>query len=285
MTGDVKIPSKEELLNAAEGEQQTEQTQETQEPQYTETELKALEQGWKPKDKWEGNPEDHRSAREYLDRGELLGKIKSQNTQLSEIRDALRGMSEHNRKVYAAGYENALRELKQQKLAALRDGEPEQVLAIDDKIDETKDAIRAIKAQPPAVQGPSPVTKSWLEDNSWYGNDMVLTHYANGVATEVGRSGPNVTEQMVYDAIDKAVRKEFPEKFGARKQTVGALSPDGEGRKAAGAGKPTSNANNSFEKILSGMSEMEASIARNLVKTGGLTKEKYVEDYMRIRGG
>jgi hypothetical protein len=285
MTDDVKIPSKETLLNVIESEQEVEHKQEVQAPEYTETEQKALEQGWKPKDKWEGNPEDHRSAREYLDRGELLGKIKSQNTQLSEIRDALRGMSEHNRKVYAAGYENALRELKQQKLAALRDGEPEQVLAIDDKIDETKDAIRAIRSQPPAVQGPSPVTKSWLEDNSWYGNDMVLTHYANGVATEVGRSGPNVTEQMVYDAIDKAVRKEFPEKFGARKQTVGAPSPDGEGRRSVGGGKPNNNSSGSFEKILSGMSEMEANIARNLVKTGGLSKEKYVEDYNRIRGG
>lgn len=283
---EVKIPTKDELLAAGtEPEVGDEITQSaSEEPQYTAIEQEAIKQGWKPKDQWEGNPEDHRSAREYMDRGELLGKIKSQNQQLSEIRDALKGMTEHNKRVYAAGYENAIKELKQQKLHALREGEPEQVLAIDDKIDEAKEALRTIKSQPDKVQGPSPVTRDWLSDNKWYGEDMVLTHFANGIATDYGKKhGGNVTETAVYEEIDRALRKEFPEKFGLRK-TTGAPNPDGEGRRSTGAGKPQGNANSSFEKILSGMSEMEANIARTLVKTGGISKEKYVEDFNKMRG-
>lgn len=282
---DVKIPTKDEILSAVEGEQESTPQVASDEPQYTEVELKAIEQGWKPKDKWEGDPEDHRSAREYLDRGELLGKIKSQNQQLAEIRDALKGMTEHNKRVYAAGYENAIKELKQQKLNALREGEPEQVLAIDDKIDEAKEALRTIKSQPDKIQGPSPVTRDWLSDNPWYGKDEVLTHYSNGIATDFGRKhNGQVTEQAVYEEIDKKLREKFPEKFGLKKATQGAPSPDGEGRRSAGAGKPQGNTNAAFDKILAGMSEMEATIARTLVKTGGLTKEKYVEDYMKMRG-
>lgn len=284
-TEEVKLPSKEELLNAGKQEETKEPT--SSEPKYTEVEKVALSQGWKPKDQWDGNPDEHRSAREYLDRGELLGKIKVQNEQLREIRTALQGMSDHNRRVYAAGYENALKELKVQKLQALKEGEAEQVLAIDDKIDSTKEALQAIKTEAEQAkvtakqQGPSPITQNWLAINKWYQTDAIMRHAANGLAMELGKANPNVTEEEIYQTIDREMRKEFPHKF---KTAQAAPSPDGESTRSAGSGKTTTTGN-SFEKLLGSMSEMQATIARNLVKTGAITKEKYVEDWNSMNGG
>lgn len=249
--------------------------------EYTATELRAMEQGWKPLDKWEGDPEDHRGAKEYLDRGELLGKIKSQNTQLHEIRGIVANMSEHNRRVYAAGYERALVELKVQKANALREGEAETVIELDDKIDETKDAIRAItRPQQTQPSGPSEVTTSWVGRNEWYKTNKVMRNHANGIASELGRQQPGISETDLYEQIDAEMRKDFPEAY--RKGVVSAPSPDGEGRRSVG-GKPV--AGGSFEKLLGTMTETQAQIARSLVKSGAITKEKYVEDWGVISNG
>ena len=38
-------------------------------------ESEAREQGWKPKEEYEGDPEKWRPAKEFVERGELFGKI------------------------------------------------------------------------------------------------------------------------------------------------------------------------------------------------------------------
>lgn len=282
---DVKIPSKDELLNADSQEPADNTEEHTEEPQYTEIEKQAMAQGWKPKDQWDGDPNQHRSAREYLDRGELLGKIKTQNQQLTEIRAALQQMSEHNRKVYAAGYENAIKELKAQKLAALREGDAEAVMAIDEKIDNTKEQLEQVKQTPQVPKAPqtSERTVQWLAANPWYQTETAMKHAANGYAQEYAARTGSRDEDAIYEYVDKKIREDFPHKFKQVQPTKAAPSPDGDSRRGGG-GKPSSG-NLTFDKVLAQMDETSANIARNLVRTGGITKEKYVEDWVKITGG
>lgn len=278
---EVKIPTREEILN---GDEQTTtesgKTATQESPDYTEVEQSALKQGWKPKDQWEGDPDQHRSAREYLDRGELLGKIKSQNAKLDEFNRTLAVMSEHNKKVYAAGYEKALGDLKLQKKEALREGDADAVMEIDDKIDETKEALRNIKNTNTTPQGPSVTTQNWLQENEWYAKDRVMRAAANEMAVEYVKSHQNASEEQIYDYIDKEIRKELPEKFGKKAATT-APNPDGQSRKVTTSGGKSSM---TFEALLDTMDDDQARIAKTLVKTGALTKEKYVEDYQKMFG-
>ena len=252
------------------------------EPQYTETELRAMEQGWQPKDKWEGDPEEHRSAKEYLDRGELLGKIKSQSQQIREVREMLTHLSGHNQKVYLAGYETALKQLKSQRLEAMKEGDIETAVALEDKIDEHKQAIETIKATPvakPQVEEQSPVYQEWLKTNSWYLADESMRHWANGMAISyANKNKGQVSEEQIYQYLTKEVRDTFPAKF----RKAGAPNPDGEGRQASRGN--TRSASDEFDSLLREFSEDDARAARNLVKTGVLTKEKYVADYKAIGG-
>jgi len=261
---------------------QTSAETQTTEPQYTETEQRAMEQGWQPKDKWDGDPEDHRSAKEYLDRGELLGKIKSQSQQIREVREMLTHLSGHNQKVYLAGYEQALAQLKAQRLEAMKEGDVETAVALEDKIDQHKEAISTIKATPaakPQAEDQSPVYQDWLKTNSWYLSDESMRHWANGMAISyTNKNKGQVTEEQIYQHLSKEVRETFPAKF----RKAGAPNPDGEGR-AANRGN-TRSASDDFDSLIKGFSEDDARAARNLVKTGVLTKEKYVADYKAIGG-
>ena len=86
-----------------------------QDPQYTEVELKAIDQGWVPKDKFEGGEDDFIDAKEFLRRGELFAKIDTQKRELSSVnkelhavKKALGALKEH----YGKGKLNKLKRFR-----------------------------------------------------------------------------------------------------------------------------------------------------------------------------
>ena len=262
--------------------QQQEQQQQQQERQYTAIELKAMEQGWKPLEEWEGEPDEHRSAKEYLDRGDLLKTIKQTNSKVREMEAMLTHLSAQNKRVYEAGYQKALVDLKSQRAEAMREGDVDKVLQIEEKIDETKEALNTIKRAPvtQVQQGPTPAYQDWLSKNQWYLKDASLHHWTNGMSAEYFKINPHATEQEVLDYLHEEIRKEFPNKpyFKGSSLPKGPPGPDGGGRRSAeGAGK--GKGKDEFEELVSSLSEVEQRVARNLVKQGYVTKEKYVEDY------
>ena len=52
-------------------------TQVTQTENTNPYDKQAREMGWRPKEEWEGEPEKWRDAKEFVERGELYGKIDS----------------------------------------------------------------------------------------------------------------------------------------------------------------------------------------------------------------
>jgi len=64
----------------------------------------AREQGWRPKEEYEGDPEKWRPAKEFVERGELFGKIDHMGKELKETRKALKMLQEHHSKVKETEY-------------------------------------------------------------------------------------------------------------------------------------------------------------------------------------
>ena len=256
-----------------------------QEPQYTETERNAMGQGWKPKDQWEGNPDDHRSAREFLDRGELLSKIKSQSQELRQVQQIVSVLSEHNKKVYLAGYNKALSELRAAKAVAINERDGEKIVALEEKIDAAKAAIAQVEAQPsvpvPKQGTITPDFQLFMNRNPWYQQDAKMRHWAHGQAIEFANENKGATEGAVYTFLEGKVKEAFPEKFN--KANRAPPSPDGEGRQATSGTK--SQSSGSFEKLLQRLPEDLARTARDMVKRGFVTKESYVKDYEQLESG
>ena len=80
------------------------------EHEYSPIEKQAMGRGWKPKDQWEGDPDEWRSAKEHVERGEMIGKIIAQGRELEDLKRAVNFMTDNQRKQFNAGYAKAIEE-------------------------------------------------------------------------------------------------------------------------------------------------------------------------------
>lgn len=256
--------------------------QETQAPVVDEVEAKAREQGWVPKEEWTGDPAAWRPANVFVDRGELLGKIKSQSSKMRELEGMLNFLSEQNRKLYEAGYAKAVDELESQRDAAVEAGDTKAVRELDRKLREHERALEEARKPAPKTNTSNyaeELYREWASRNPWYEKDEVLQNWANGAAVKLKTKNPNANDVDIYQHLETEVRKVFPEKF----KRVGAPSPDGASNR--GAGSPArKDGNSEFDALLNELSEEEAQIARNLVKRGHVTKEKFIQDFKLVSG-
>src|SRR6266705_1938984 len=101
--GDVKAPET-KVVPPVEGVTTTQEQESSQERVFTDIETDAIAQGWDP----DFDGPTKRSAREFLDRGELLSKIRSQSQELRKVQEVIGTLTEHNKQVYRAGYERAI---------------------------------------------------------------------------------------------------------------------------------------------------------------------------------
>lgn len=265
------IPTGEELLN------QVEQTK-VEAPEPTEHEKRAMEKGWVPKDQWSGDPDTWRPAKDYLDRGELIGKIMAQGRQLEELRQAVTFLSEKEKKQFVAGYERAIEETKAQRNAFLREGEVLEAAELDDKLDmlkeQAREAKQAIRSQA-APPGPSQTFISWAERNTWYNGRDHVSKFADDKGDEFKRANPSSTESEMLEYVEREVKKEYAHKFG----TKAAPNPDGDGRNPRGT-----SGKNSMSGIEASLTDLERTIMRTVLKTTpGMTKEQYLKDYSENR--
>lgn len=81
---------------------QTQQTEQTEQPQYAPIQLEAIEQGWIPREEFDGDPDKFIDAAEFVRRGELFKKIESQSREVKQLRQALEAFKQHHSKVKEA---------------------------------------------------------------------------------------------------------------------------------------------------------------------------------------
>jgi hypothetical protein len=251
-------------------------------PQIDEVEARAREQGWVSKDEWQGDPAAWRPANIFVDRGELLGKIKSQSSKMRELEGMVNYLAEQNRKLYEAGYEKAVDELTAARDAAIEAGDAKAVRDLEKQLRAHEKELEKAK-QPAPKASATPVVddlyQEWSARNPWYTKDEVLQDWANGAAVKMKTKNGNITEAEIYKQLEVDVRKVFPEKF----KRVGAPSPDGASNR--GAGSPArKDGNSDFDALLAELPEDEAQIARNLVKRGHVTKEQFMQDFKLVNG-
>ncbi len=193
-----------------------EQAEQTQEREYTEIELKAIDQGWIPKEEFDGDGSEFIDAPEFVRRGELFSKIEKQSKELKAVRTALEALSSHHSKVKEMEYERALKSLKDARRQATIDGDHERALALEDKIDEVKlekDQIvqegKAAVVQEP--EGYTPEFQNWVDKNSWYESNRTMRKVADEIGKDLYQQGYAPLE--VLKLVEKEVRKEFSHKF------------------------------------------------------------------------
>lgn len=239
-------------------------------PELTPVQQKALEQGWKPKDQFEGDEADFIDAPEFVRRGELFGKIEKQSRELKQLRDAMEAFKQHHSKVKESEYRRALKAAEAAKREAFENHDTDRFFALEQHIDSIKEEAAAVQEAAKAVpveNSTPPALEAWMGKNSWYQSNRAMTALADRLGAELHAKG--YTLDQALREIDAEVRKEFPDKFTTRRPP----SPEGSSRSGARSDKadykPT---------------EDERRIAKKFAATGIMTEAEYYKELKRAQG-
>lgn len=137
-----------------------------------------------------------------------------------------------------------------------------------------QEADTEVDIVPQQVQQPrlDQKTVTWQESNTWYGTDPEMTASALGLHQKlVNERGPQyVGSDEYWTAIDKTMRRRFPDYFGEEE----APKPSPRENKSANVVAPASRSR-SPKKIV--LKQSQLSIAKRL----GLTPEQYARELMK----
>lgn len=251
--------------------------QKQEEPQYTEIQLKAIDQGWIPKEEFDGDPEAFIDAAEFVRRGELFEKIEKQSKQLKAVREALEAFRIHHSKVKENEYQRALKNLQDARKEAMLGGDTERALALEEKIDEVKAEKQQIvdEAKEPIVKDEddsyNPQFQSWVDRNPWYETNRVMRKTADALGLDLHQAGHSPEE--VLKLVEREIRKEFPHKF------TGA----GNARRPAAVEASTRGTGKNRDDVE--LTSEEAEMMRKIVAvTPGFTEEQYKKELKALKG-
>lgn len=231
----------------------------------------AKAQGWKPKEEYEGDPDKWRPAKEFVERGELFGKIDSMGKELKETRKALKMLQEHHSKVKETEYNNALKELKALQKQHLEDGNSDGYLEATELLTDLKAEQKArevVSENAPAKPDPRFIT--WVNDNKWYQADATMREYADTVGLGYAQRNPGMDPQDVLAYVEKQVKTQFRDKF---------VNPNRTKPSAVEGTTTTPASKKSFD-----LTDDERKTMNTFIRAGVMTKEEYITEVKKMRG-
>lgn len=186
-------------------------------------EVEARKLGWRPKDEFKGNPDQHVDAETFYKRGqEVMPLLKAENKHLKQRIDQLEKSmakaSDFFSKAEERAYERALSDLKADGAAAAKAGDTDEFNRVMDEV---------AKLEKPGAAAPEIDVDArmeeftdWSKSNRWYGSNDVMRMYADTQAEKIAKAkGGAFLDRADLDAVADAVRVKFedayPDEFGA----------------------------------------------------------------------
>jgi hypothetical protein len=202
-------------------------------------EAEAKEMGWVPQEEYKGDPARWVDATTYVERGQTVMPILKANNQkllrevtdlkgkLDQLLEAQRASQETITALQAQSIETAkqafqrgMATLKARKADALKEGDTEEVVEIDE-------AIAALRGKEPKAAEPKtstvnptdfsqqPFFQEWKARNEWVDVDKRKSAYALGVAQEAHAKG--LRDKEILDYVDEVLARDYPGAAPARK--------------------------------------------------------------------
>lgn len=189
-------------------------------------EAEAKKEGWAPIENWKGDPDDFKSAKQFVEDGEKIPAIlKSKVERLEAEREKDHERTRELRqttKQFKEFMESSLsrerkekdklrRELEGVRKQAVTDGDGEAFDRADRQLNELKDDV------PVQTDGMDPLAEGWLQSNQWYVENDTLGAFADGLAERLVAQG--YTGKAYYDELTKRTKETFPDQFGNKNRS------------------------------------------------------------------
>lgn len=258
----------------------------------TALETEARSHGWKPQSEYTKDDGKWVDAATFVERGKnfnsvLQRKVAEMEAKTAKAEQQLKALGKFHADAMKRKDEElatTIRTLRVQKSAATRDGEDEEAVALEDRIEVLAAERKALKEEPAAATVPetadakqAATLSAWIEDgNSWFKDSSRLRAAAIAIGEELRAKGEDTHDRAFLNKVAAEMRKEFPEKFSTAA--------------AAAGGNPLRNRPGNVEAgrggadISSGHSERDLPAAdrklmREFVSQGLMTKEQFLKDY------
>ena len=143
-------------------------------------------------------------------------------------------------------------------------------------LQEEKFEVQTVQETQQPSRRADPRADAWQERNSWFGSNRGMTAYALGLHEELRDNGVTVGSDEYYSALDKTMRKRFPEAFAT---TVVTEDEEQTSREPARTKPATvvapATRSTSPQKVKLKTSQL------NLIKKLGITPEQYVKEFVK----
>jgi len=258
-------------------------------------EREARQFGWVPKEEFRGSEESWVDAEVFVQRGKEINPILRKNNerlmkelehtrkQMESLRETTEEFKQFQKEVYerkVVEMESQIRVLREQKKEAIKSGDGDLAVDIDEQIDALKEekAAEVSRAQEQSKktaqveeqQQLPPEVEEWVGRNSWYSKDTGMRMATDAIATALHNANPFLQGQAFFDALDKELEKTFAaDKLGRKTKP---RSPVESGSTSTSR---TTQSKKSYESL-----PADAKVACDkFVKQGLMTKEEYVASY------
>ena len=272
----------------------------------TPAEMRARKDGWAPKDQWKGDETSWVDYAEFNRRGELMRRISKQSQEIQDLKKeqqrvlaTVSKLSEHNAKLADFERKKAIKELRKDKAAAVRQEDDEAVAAIEENIEElqeldpfedfsteeegTEEEEQGGEAMTGAQEALRMHYPSWAETSevAARATDPVVGPAIRSIGdslydlrTNASGEIEGVTAEEFYEELDEKVKEYYPHLFQQTKtkkrppqRVSGRTEPQTKSSGRAG-GKAT--------YTFADLDDEQKAVAMSFEKQGVMTRAEYV---------
>jgi len=181
------------------------------EVQLSDTEQKAFDQGWRPKEDFEGPEDNWKSAREYVRDGEFLATIKDLNQRMDKQGRDFDTRLENSNKLHEARRKKEISELEDEMLSAVRTSDTEAYKEAKGKKTELeKEENTANTETNDPAPSARPVVDDWLAKNKWINDKSDKADFANDTWNGYVQRNPNSSDDEALAHVNAQLTKFYP---------------------------------------------------------------------------
>lgn len=234
-------------------------------------EAAAREQGWKPESEWTGDKSKWRNSKEFVDRGELYGKIDTMGKELKDTKRALQMLQEHHSKVKETEYKKAVEELKALQKKHLESGDSDGYLETTEILSDLRAEQKAreiVKEITPAQVDPR--FSAWIDSNKWYESKPEMRQYADVIGQGYAKQNPGIDPTEVLKYVTSEVKHRYKEFF---------QNPNRDRPNSVESGTRAATSTKAFE-----MSDDEKRVMNTFVRQNIMSREDYIAELKAQKG-
>jgi hypothetical protein len=246
-------------------------------------ESRARRLGWVPKEDFKGDPDKHRSAEEFLERGEsLLPLLKRDNDRLHESMSRLEKKLAEQEKTFGQfaefatkaeerAYNRAKTELEAKRDAAIATADIDGARQAQGQIDAlNKEVTPKVETKTDSQADPS--IQAWISENEWFNKSPSLRAYSVEIFGDLEKQFPGKSKSELLAETKQKTMDRFPDKFGInpKRDDAGAVSTPG------GVAQPRRKAGRSYDDLPAEAKKACDKFVRTIPK---YTREDYCKNY------